>query len=129
MVFNESGFKDHCKKYKEYKDWEKNRNPKRYKSNLDKNYDSKNMMHTLRLMHMGKEIAEGRGIILERTEDRDFLMDVRNHKYEYDELMEIVEKDNKKLDEAIANSTIKDSIDIDFVNDLLIDIRRKAYNF
>jgi hypothetical protein len=78
---------------------------------------------------MGKEIAEGRGVILERSEDRQFLMDVRNHKYEYDELMEIVEKDNKELDEAIANSTIKDSIDIDFVNDLLIDIRRKAYNF
>jgi hypothetical protein len=78
---------------------------------------------------MGKEIAEGQGVILERTWDRQFLMNVRNHKYEYDELMEIVEKDNKKLDEAIANSTIKESIDTDFVNDLLIDIRRKAYNF
>ena len=129
MVFNESGFKDHCKKYKEYQDWVKERNPKRYESNLYKNYDSKNMMHTLRLMHMGKEIAEGRGVILERSEDRQFLMDVRNHKYEYDELMEIVEKDNKELDAAIANSTIKENIDVDFVNDLLIDIRRKAYNF
>jgi hypothetical protein len=98
MTYNESGFIDHCKKYKEYKEWEKNRNPKRYESNLNKNYDSKNMMHTLRLMHMGKEIAEGRGVILERTEDKEFLMNVRNHKYEYDELMEIVEKDNKKLD-------------------------------
>jgi hypothetical protein len=78
---------------------------------------------------MGKEIAEGQGVILERTWDRQFLMDVRNHKYEYDELMDIVEKDNKKLDEAIANSAIKESIDTDFVNDLLIDIRRKAYNF
>jgi hypothetical protein len=28
MVYNESGYKDHCKKYKEYKDWEKNRNPR-----------------------------------------------------------------------------------------------------
>jgi hypothetical protein len=127
MVYNESGFKDHCKKYKEYKDWEKNRNPKRYESNLNKNYDSKNMMHTLRLMHMGKEIAEGKGVILERTWDREFLMDVRNHKFEYDELMEIVEKDNKELDAAIANSTIKESIDVDFVNGLLIEMRKKAY--
>ena len=128
MVYNESGFQDHCKKYKEYKEWEKNRNPKRYESNLDKNYDSKNMMHTLRLMHMGKEIAEGRGVILERTEDREFLMAVRNHKYEYDELMEIVEKDKLALDEAIAKSTIKESIDVNFVNELLLDIRKKAYN-
>jgi hypothetical protein len=78
---------------------------------------------------MGKEIAEGRGVILERSEDRQFLMDVRNHKYEYDELMAIVEKDNKELDTAIANSTIKESIDVDFVNDLLIDIRKKAYGW
>ena len=127
MVYNESGFKDHCKKYKEYKDWEKNRNPKRYESNLNKNYDSKNMLHTLRLIHMGKEIAEGRGIILERTEDREFLMNVRNHKYEYDELMEIVEKDKVALDKAIAESTIRESIDVDFVNDLLVDMRKKAY--
>jgi hypothetical protein len=129
MVYNESGFKDHCKKYKEYKDWEKNRNPKRYESNLDKNYDSKNLCHTMRLVHMGYEIATGQGIILDREKagDKEFLMNIRNHKYEYDELMEIVEKDKIKLDEAIANSTIKAKIDTDLVNDILINIRKKAY--
>ena len=127
MVYNESGFKDHCKKYKEYKDWEKFRNPKRYESNLDKNYDSKNMMHCVRLIHMGKEIAEGRGIILERTEDREFLMNIRNHKFEYDELMERIDADKAALDKAIAESTIRETIDVDFVNDLLIEMRKKAY--
>ena len=127
MVYNESGFKDHCKKYKEYKDWEKFRNPKRYESNLDKNYDSKNMMHCVRLIHMGREIAEGRGIILERTEDREFLMNIRNHKFEYDELMERIDEDKAALDKAIAESTIREEIDVDFVNDLLIEMRKKAY--
>ena len=46
---------------------------------------------------------------------------------EYDELMEIVMQDKVKLDKAIAESTIKEKIDIDFVNDLLINIRKKAY--
>lgn len=127
MVYNESGFKDHCKKYKEYKDWEKFRNPKRYESNLDKNYDSKNMMHCVRLMHMGQEIAEGRGINLERTWDREFLMNIRNHKFEYDELMARVDADKVKLDEAIKNSTLRETIDVDAVNDILIEIRKKAY--
>jgi predicted nucleotidyltransferase len=127
MVYNESGFKDHCKKYKEYKDWEKFRNPKRYESNLEKNYDSKNMMHCMRLIHMGQEIAEGRGIILQRTDDKEFLMNIRNHKYEYDELMEKIDADKEALDRAIANSTIKETIDVDFVNDLLIEMRKKAY--
>ena len=129
MVYNESGFKDHCKKFKEYKEWEKNRNPKRYESNLDKNYDSKNLCHTMRLVHMGYEIATGQGIILDRNVagDREFLMKIRNHGFEYDELMEIVEKDKEKLDKAIAESTIKEKIDLDLVNDLLINIRKKAY--
>ena len=129
MVYNESGFQDHCKKYKEYKEWEKNRNPKRYESNLDKNYDAKNLMHCTRLMHMGYEIATGQGIILDRNVagDRDFLMKIRNHGFEYDELMEIVEADKERLDKAIAESTIKEKIDVNFVNDLLINIRKKAY--
>jgi hypothetical protein len=130
MVYNESGFKDHCKKYKEYKEWEQNRNPKRYESNLDKNYDSKNMMHCIRLIRMGKEIANGDGLILDRRAagDRDFLMAVRNHQFEYDELMEIVNKDKANLDEAIEKSTLPKKIDESFVNDLLIDIRKKAYH-
>ena len=129
MVYNESGFKDHCKKYREYKEWEQNRNQKRYESNLDKNYDSKNMMHCIRLIRMGKEIANGDGLILDRrvAGDRDFLMAVRNHQFEYDELMEIVNKDKANLDEAIEKSSLPKKIDESFVNDLLIDIRKKAY--
>ena len=129
MVYNESGFQDHCKKYKEYKDWEKFRNPKRYESNLDKNYDSKNMMHCMRLMHMGYEIASGQGIILDRNMagDKELLMNIRNHKFEYDELMEIVTADEAKLHEAVANSTIKESVDIDTVENVLLEIRNRFY--
>jgi hypothetical protein len=78
---------------------------------------------------MGYEIATGQGIILDRNVagDRDFLMKIRNHGFEYDELMEIVEADKERLDKAIAESTIKEKIDVNFVNDLLINIRKKAY--
>ena len=78
---------------------------------------------------MGYEIATGQGIILDREKagDKEFLMKIRNHGFEYDELMEIVMQDKVKLDKAIAESTIKEKIDIDFVNDLLINIRKKAY--
>ena len=78
-------------------------------------------------MHMGQEIAEGKGINLERTWDKEFLMNIRNHKFEYDELMAKIDEDKVKLDEAIKNSTIKETIDVDFVNDLLIEIRKRAY--
>jgi hypothetical protein len=54
-------------------------------------------------------------------------MKIRNHGFEYDELMKIVEADKERLDKAIAESTIKEKIDVNFVNDLLINIRKKAY--
>ena len=129
MVYNESGFKDHCRKFKEYKDWEKNRNPKRYESNLDKNYDSKNMMHCMRLIHMGYEIATGQGIILDRNVagDRELLMNIRNHKYEYDELIAIADADKIKLAKAMEESTIKENVDIDTVENVLLEIRYRFY--
>jgi hypothetical protein len=54
-------------------------------------------------------------------------MNIRNHKFEYDELMARVDADKIKLDEAIKNSTLKETIDVDAVNDILIEIRKKAY--
>ena len=85
----------------------------------------------MRLMSMGQEIAEGRGIILDRREsgDRDFLLDIRNHKFEYDELMDMVNKKQRAMEIAIKNSSLKEHIDRNLVNDLLIDIRKEFYKF
>ena len=125
ISYNQSGYSAHCRQYAEYQTWVKERNPKRYESNLNKNYDSKNMMHCFRLMHMAAEIAEGKGMILERTWDRQFLMDVRNHKFEYEEIIERLEVDKKRMNRLMERSTIREIIDIDFVNDLMIEIRKQ----
>lgn len=125
ISYNQSGYSAHCRMYAEYQDWVKNRNQKRYESNLDKNYDSKNMMHCFRMIHMACEIAEGQGLILERTWDREFLMNVRNHKYEYEELIERLEADRERMNQLMATSTIKERVDTDFVNDLIVEIRKK----
>lgn len=127
ISYNQSGYSTHCRQYAEYQDWVKNRNPKRYESNLEKNYDSKNMMHCFRLMHMAGEIAEGKGMILQRTWDRQFLLDVRNHKFEYDEIVELLEADKEKMNLLMEKSTIREAIDRDFVNDLMIEIRKKQF--
>ena len=125
ISYNLSGYSAHCRQYAEYQTWVKERNPKRYESNLNKNYDSKNMMHCFRLMHMAAEIAEGKGMILQRTWDRQFLMDVRNHKYEYEEIIEKLEEDKQHMNRLMERSTIREKIDIDFVNELMIEIRKQ----
>lgn len=129
ISYNQSGYSSHCRLYAENQTWVKERNPKRYESNLDKTYDSKNMMHCFRLMHMAAEIAEGKGMILERTWDRRFLIDVRNHKFEYDEIIERLEEDKLRMNRLMEQSTIREKIDTDFVNELMIEIRKQQLRY
>ena len=71
------------------------------------------------------EVAEGKGILIDRRNiDREFLMDVRNRKYTYDELMTKLLELKAKMDAAIEKSAIRENIDIEFVNNLLLDCRR-----
>ena len=134
MSYNGNAYATHCREYKEYEDWKEHRNPARYESNMqgemsgdaDMKYDCKNMMHCFRLMAMAKEIAEGKGVILDRTGiDREFLLDVRNRKYGYSELQKRMLALKDEMDAAIEKSTIRDEIDPVMVNDILIKARNE----
>lgn len=136
VVYNQGAYENHCRKYKEYEEWKKNRNKARYENNLsglDKNnpelfYDAKNMMHCFRLIAMATEIANGEGMKLDRRGiDADFLLDVRNRKYTYTELVEMLDKKKEIMDEAIQSSTIPDEIDVEIVNNLLLSARETFY--
>lgn len=128
VVYNESGFKSHCVKYKQYQDWVKYRNPIRYESNLKKSYDAKNMCECFRLIHCGIEIANGDGYIVDRSGiDADFLLDVKNHKYEYEELMEKLKEEKEKMKIAMEKSSLKESIDPNIINDLYLDAVNKFH--
>lgn len=124
MTYNQNGYESHCRKYKEYQEWVEKRNPIRYESNLKSNYDCKNVAHCVRLLHMGKELAEGKGFNVVRTWDRDFLIDIRNHKYEYEYIMEYVEKLFEGMKEKISTCSLPETVDKDKVNKLLIDARK-----
>ena len=124
MTYNQNGYESHCKKFKEYQEWVEKRNPVRYESNLKSNYDRKNMMHCVRLIHMGKELAEGKGFNVVRTWDREMLLDIRNNKYEYDEIIEYVEKLYKETDEMSKTCNLPDTVDKEKVHKLLIEARK-----
>lgn len=131
ISYNKDGYTKHCKDYREYKDWEKYRNPERYRENItnNKGYDAKNMAHSVRLLHMGIEIAKTGVINIDRTNiDRDFIMNVRLGKMSYDELINYLDSKKEEMDKAIEESTIPDKIDTDFVNNILLNIRKKQLN-
>ena len=129
LYFNKDGYSTYCKKYKEYWNWVDKRNDERYKTTIThgKNYDSKNMMHTFRLLHMAKEIALERTVVVKRP-DRDFLLDIKNGKYEYDELVEWAEEKKLELEGLYKKSRLQDSPNLTAVNALLMDIRNTFYH-
>ena len=127
MTYNKDGYQVHCREYKEYKEWEANRNPERYKSNLNQNYDGKNMCHCMRLTRMGKELALGQGFNVERTYDREYLLSIKNHELEYNEIMAQAAKEKEEMEEAIKNCKLPDKPNYLAINKLLIDARMKHY--
>lgn len=128
LSYNKDGYIQHCKDYREYHDWAKKRNPERYNNNLKQNYDTKNISHCVRLLSVAQEIAQGKGIILHRTHDRQFLMDIKLGMVEYDVAMEYAQNIANSLEELYKNSSLPDDSDFQYLNDKLIEIRKKLYD-
>lgn len=123
MTYNQQGYESHCRKYKEYQEWVQKRNPARYESNLKSNYDVKNVAHCVRLLHMGLELAHGDGFNVVRTWDREMLLNIRNHKYEYEEIIEYVEKTFAHMKELAEKCNLPKTIDKQKVNELILKAR------
>jgi predicted nucleotidyltransferase len=129
ITYNKDGYSQHCKDYKSYQTWLDERNEARWvdvKSHGQK-IDGKNMMHCKRLMEMAKEIGEGKGIIVRRPNAEE-LISIRKGKIDLQTLIESVEEEIKEVDRIFEESILPDKIDGDFINNLIINIRKKIYN-
>lgn len=125
ISYNATGYTKHCIDYKNYHKWLNERNPDRYENNKGKLYDRKNVCHAFRLLNMAIEIAEGKGMLVNRRDiDRDFLLDIKHGNRTYEEVMELLEEKKKVMDEAFKNSIIPLYPDKDKVNDIMLEIRK-----
>lgn len=129
LYFNRDAYSVYCKKYKEYWEWVDKRNEERYKTTVShgKNYDSKNMMHVFRLLLMAKEIAVEKKVNVFRN-DRQFLLDIKQGKFEYDELVQKAEELKNGLAELYQQSDLPEEPDVDQINNILIAVRKKVYS-
>ncbi|RPH38638.1 MAG: nucleotidyltransferase [Burkholderiales bacterium] len=130
LTFNKDAYSTHCKNYASYQEWLKNRNEDRFKMNKEhgKNFDSKNLMHTFRLLSMALEIAATGEIRVRRSdEEREKLLKIRHGEYEYDILIEEAEKMIENLDDAFDKSNLPDNPEPNFISDLELEIRNKRY--
>ena len=128
VTYNKDGYTQHCNDYKSYQTWLEQRNESRWvdvKSHGQK-IDGKNMLHCKRLMEMAKEIAKGEGIIVRRPNAKD-LIAIRKGEVDLQTLIDSVEKEIIEVDKLFDNSELPDSIDIEFINNLIVKIRKQIY--
>ncbi len=128
LYFNQDGYIKYCKDYREYWDWVGKRNESRYKDNLEhgKNYDSKNMMHTFRLLDMAVEILE-RGEIIVKRPNRGELLSIRNGEWAYEELIERANRKMAEVELAYEKSALREEPDFGAVEQLLVGLRGRFY--
>ena len=124
IYYNKDGYSMHCKDYREYNEWLANRNTQRYVDNVghDQKIDSKNLLHTRRLLDMAMEIATT-GNISVRRPNADYLLQIRRGEVKLGDIIDQAEKDIRGLDELFRNSKLPDTIDFEFVNELLLKMR------
>jgi len=128
LYFNRDGYSNYCKEYREYWDWVDKRNDERYENTQShgKNYDAKNMMHVFRLLEMAAEIGKEKKVNVIRP-NRDFLLQVKSGKFEYDELLKMAEERQSEMEDAFKDSTLPEIPDLAMINDLTYRLRDKFY--
>jgi predicted nucleotidyltransferase len=108
VIYNKDGYTMYCRDYKEYWEWVEKRNDDRYQTNQEhgKGYDSKNMMHCIRLIRMAIEIAEQKQVIVKRPDSAE-LLTIRNGDAEYDDLLAEAEEKIKMLEDKINEQNLE----------------------
>ena len=127
MYYNNDAYTCHCRDYKDTQEWKEKRNPKRYSKAEEAGYNQKNMCHCIRLLTMAKEISEGKGFNLWRTDDRDFLMAIKNGEYTYEYLIEYAEKLLKEVEENLPKCNLPDQVGKEYVSKLTAALRKSYY--
>jgi predicted nucleotidyltransferase len=124
MQFNQDSFRAHCKAHREYWEWVGQRNEERFTTNSQhgRGYDSKNLLHTIRLLDMAGEIAR-EGVLRIRRPNREYLLRVRSGEFEYEDLVARAEEQLAEVIEAFKNSALQEAPERECVNRLLMLIR------
>jgi uncharacterized protein len=128
LYVNHDGYSMYCKQYREYWAWVEARNEHRYQNTLDhgKNYDAKNMMHTIRLLDMAAEILE-RGEVQVRRPNREHLLQIRAGAFDYADLLAEAEAKVAHIDALAGVSSLPEQPDLPRVEQILVQMRQAWY--
>ena len=93
------------RRWDQYQSWKKNRNKARAKDEAEFGFDGKHAYHLVRLLRMGKEILQGKGVLVKRP-DAEELLEIRSGLWSYDRLISESEEYIKDIDELYEKSSL-----------------------
>lgn len=125
---NQDGYSKYCKEYKEYWEWIEKRNEDRYNTNQEhgKNYDSKNMMHTIRLLQTAEQILS-KGTLNIRVSNREELLSIKAGAMEYDDLLQMADNLIASIEEHYKTCTLQEAPNTEKAIEVLVGIREELY--
>jgi predicted nucleotidyltransferase len=131
LIFNKSSYECSLKDYHNYWEWRKNRNERRWliqeTGYLD--YDAKNMMHMFRLLLSGENILrEGSPIVRFEGENLEFLRDILQGKFQYNELIALANEKIDDLSKLNQNCSLPEHSDLEKLNRLLYQLTESWEN-
>lgn len=97
-------------------------------SKKDELHLKKHAMHLIRLLITGAEILEGKGINTYREKERGLLLEIRNGRYSYEEIFELVDVYEKQFKYAYENCVLPESPDYKKISELVVEINRNVIN-
>lgn len=127
VKFNDKEWNENSDNRKNYHKWKKNRNSKRSQLESLYGYDSKFAMHTIRLLNTAEEALSTGNVYVKRP-DAAFLLDIRNGKFTYNEIMEMYNDKQYNIREVLyKNSVLPKKPNIKLATQVLLDIREMQY--
>lgn len=129
LSFNKDNYSIYCKEYKEYWNWVEKRNSERYNTNKQhgKNYDSKNMMHTIRLLQTAENIFKT-GKLEIRVENREELLNIKLGNEDFENLIFKAEQIIEKTEQFFQKSDLQDEPNYERIEKVLIQMRKELYD-
>ena len=95
-------------------------------SKKDELHLNKHAMHLIRLLIMGREILEGKGVNTYREKEKDLLLDIRAGKYTYDEIFEMVDRYDSEFKYAADNTSLPEKPNHNKIEDLVMQINKEV---
>jgi predicted nucleotidyltransferase len=121
LLDKERHYKTKMEEWRSYQNWLATRNPARSELERKYGYDTKHGMHLVRLVRMGEEILQGKGVIVKRPDAAE-LLEIRGGSWKYEILLEWAEKKLRDLDALYETSTIRKAPDRVLLNRLCYNL-------